>query len=233
MKPKILIASPTYDHEAYCLDRFVKGLKRLTYKNADILIVDNSKGNKYFDLWKTVKIPGRKITVLKDEHTDTRLSRIITSRNIIRQYALDNNHDYLFSIDSDMTTPKDAIEQLIRTDADIASGVYLCNQKIGDEHHVQPAIFRPNDDGSVITVTTKEVMPNKLMAVAVCGLGCILVRKKVLEDVEFRSFYESKTGGEDVAFCVDARKKGHKIIANTAVKCAHMGKKYVHIFGKE
>jgi len=37
-----------------------------------------------------------------------------------------------------------------------------------------------------------------------------------------RTFNNSQTGGEDMAFYVDARAKGFKTMANTFVKCLHM-----------
>ncbi|MFC1753527.1 glycosyltransferase family 2 protein [Thermoproteota archaeon] len=219
---KILIGIPTYWKEEHCLKEFIEGLGKLTYE-ADILIVDNTDNDFYFDKLKTLKMKDRKLTILKDQYSDTRISRIISSRNMIRDHFLKSKYDYLFSLDSDILPPPDAIQKLIRADSDIASGVYLCRQVIEGQHHIQPVIYRPNDDGSVITVTKDEVTPNKLMAIAVCGMGCCLIKKEVMEKIEFRPFSQSKTGGEDVAFCTDARKNGFKIVANTEVKCDHMG----------
>ena len=59
--PKILVGGPVSDHHDYCFDSFVKSLKSLSYQNFDILLVDNSKDNNFFnkikDLFPTIKIP--------------------------------------------------------------------------------------------------------------------------------------------------------------------------------
>ncbi|MBU0461105.1 MAG: glycosyltransferase family 2 protein [Nanoarchaeota archaeon] len=223
MRPRVLVGCPTYKKQEYCLSQLVEALSSLTYPELDILFVDNSEGNEYLERLKKIKIPNRKVEVIKDTYSDIRISRIISSRNIVRDHFLKGNYDYLFFLDTDIIPPKDAIEQLIRADTDIASGVYLCRQKIEGEHHVQPVIYKPHGEDSVMTVTKEEVIPNKLMAIAVCGMGCCLIRRTVLAEIKFRPFSQSKTGGEDVAFCTDARQKGLKIIANTEVKCEHMG----------
>ena len=53
-----------------------------------------------------------------------------------------------------------------------------------------------------------------------CGLGCVLIKKNVLEKVEFRHDKE-KSPWDDVWFCEDSRKEGFKVYVDTSVKCKH------------
>ena len=46
---KILIGCPTSAHKKYCLKEYINSIKSLTYKNFDVLIVDNSENDKYFN----------------------------------------------------------------------------------------------------------------------------------------------------------------------------------------
>ena len=48
MRPKILVGCPTSHHKDYCLTEYMAGLKKLTYPNKKILIVENSKNDEYF-----------------------------------------------------------------------------------------------------------------------------------------------------------------------------------------
>ena len=82
--PKILVASPTYEGMGYCDQQFINSLKSLDYPDYDILLVDNSEDNEYFD--KLNKIQG--IKVLRDESDErNKMLRLVNSRNKIIDYA--------------------------------------------------------------------------------------------------------------------------------------------------
>ena len=88
--PKVLIASPVYEGMDYCLYNFIDNLKNFSYSNYKILIVDNSKSKKFFR--KIKEIP--KIKVLYDETSEEKnILRLISSRNKIIDYALENDFD--------------------------------------------------------------------------------------------------------------------------------------------
>ena len=91
--PKILVGGPVSDHHDYCFDSFVKSLKSLSYQNFDILLVDNSKDNNFFnkikDLFPTIKIP----------YNEEVKIRLPMSRNVLRDKVLNENYDYLFCLD--------------------------------------------------------------------------------------------------------------------------------------
>ena len=212
MQPKILIGCPTYQGQAFCLDRFLEGLQKLK-GDFDVLFVDNSEYPGYFETLQQVKVEGHKVVVLRDEPKDSgdsRIARIISSRNGCREYFLKNNYDYLFFLDTDMISPPDAISQLLVVDADIASGNYLCRQDINGKLLVLPALYKHHGN-QLATLTMEEAKQDKLIDIAVCGLGCCLIKRQVLEKIAFRPFAQSKTGGEDVAFCVDAQKERFSI----------------------
>ena len=56
-----------------------------------------------------------------------------------------------------------------------------------------------------------------------CGIGCMLIHRSVLEKLEFRENLEG--GFDDVTFCNDVRNKLNlKIYLDTSVKCIHLVK---------
>ena len=49
MNPKVLVGAPVCDLYEYCFDEFLDTIKGLNYDNYDILLVDNSKDDKFFN----------------------------------------------------------------------------------------------------------------------------------------------------------------------------------------
>ena len=56
MKPRVLCCCPTYFGKDYIFDRYIDRVKSFTYPNYDILIVDTSKDDSYFEKLKTYNI---------------------------------------------------------------------------------------------------------------------------------------------------------------------------------
>ena len=52
MNPKVLVGAPVCDLYEYCFDEFLDAIIGLNYDNYDILLVDNSKDDKYFNYIK-------------------------------------------------------------------------------------------------------------------------------------------------------------------------------------
>ena len=124
--PKILIGCVTHEKHSPLLDKFLKSLDEINYKNKDILFVDNSEGKNYFELLKekgfnvlkesarfNVLKESARFNVLKDNPKENRILNIISGRNIIREYFLDKNYDYLFFLDTDVIVPKDIFQKLL------------------------------------------------------------------------------------------------------------------------
>jgi len=232
MRSKILIGCPTYAGKEYCHERFLEGLKNISYSPADLLFVDNSEGEEYFHKLKKIELPGRNITVLKDNITGPPISKIISSRNRVRDHFLSGDYEYLFFLDTDIVAPGNAIERLLLLDSAIASGAYLGRVTYQGQSHLIPVFFRYHNDGQIRTFALEEVLTGTVINVYVCGLGCCLIKKAVLEQVGFRKFGKTASGGEDVAFCLDAQNKGFTIKADTSVRCKHMGRNEVLVFPK-
>jgi len=233
MSKKVLVGCPTYSGQEYCLDRFLAGLDAISYDSVEVVFVDNSDDDMYLKRLKDIKMAGKKITVLKDAISDTRISRIISSRNRVRDHFLKGDYSHLLFLDTDIIAPCDVIERLLALDTDVASGVYLGRVVIDGKLHLIPILYRHHDGGRVRTVTMTEAMNDDIFDISVCGLGCCLVRKTVVEKIRFRRFGNTSDSGEDTAFCLDVQGNGFEIKADTSVKCAHMGKNEVLVFPKK
>lgn len=139
-------------------------------------------------------------------------------RNLIASWAV--KYDYLFSVDSDISFPKDTLVKLLSHNTDIVSGLYI--QRIPGQHNLE--LYRNG-----INVKYEDVKHQQLVEVDSCGFGCVLIKSDVVSSVEYPQFvYKSAidhnyTVSEDTYFCLKAREKGFKVFADTSVLCEHHG----------
>ena len=210
--PKVLLGGPVSDHHDYCFEEFVKAVKELTYPNLNIFFVDNSKTEDFYKKiskhFPTVRIP----------YNENVKVRLVESRNLAREKVLKEGYEYLFCLDQDVIPPKDVIERLINYNKDIVSGVYFV---YNDENVLVPLIYKKVKKDEVRNLTFEEIKEPNLITVDACGLGCVLISRKVLEKISFR-YDPSKEAFDDMWFSLDAVKNGFKIYCDTSVKCKHL-----------
>ncbi len=207
---KILLGCPTSEHKSYCLDKYVEVIKRL---NCDILLVDNSESEEYFN-----KIKSLGINIIKDKYYEKARERIINSRNLLKKYCLEKGYDYLFSLEQDVIPPIDIIERLLKHNKKIVGAVYY---KLEDENTLSPVAWIHHKGTLARRLNYSETIEPKLIEVITCGLGCILIHKDVLEKINFR-YDTNKKSFDDVWFGVDARENGFKVYLDTSIKCKHL-----------
>lgn len=252
--PKVLVGCPVSGYHAYCTPEYLAALKNLTYPNYDILLVDNSATDNFYQTLVKQNIP-----VVRScyEHKDVK-KKIACSRNILREKVLEEKYDYFFSLEQDVIPPPDVIEQLLQRQKPIVSGVYYNYYPIGDGsrtalfpvlyrwlteeeqqemrnkqdilQQVNPALLKDlkknNFDFSKIRVklTPEDVETQKLMTIKQCGLGCVLIAREVLEKITFR-IDEQENTFDDPLFCEDALRHGYELWVDTAIKCKHLVRK--------
>lgn len=216
--PKILVGCPTHEVKEYCLELYAKAAKSLTYKNFDVLLVDNSPTDEYLE-----KIKSLGLDAIKGPSFETAIKRIVASRNLLRKYFLENKYDYLLSLEQDVLPPPDAIERLVQHNKKIISGVYFNEQKnFAGEVKPLAMLWSEIKDKTGIHLSEEFVFDRPgLHEVAACGLGCVLISRDVLEKIEFRAGKTLGEGWDDMFFCRDAKAQGHKIFADTNVFCQH------------
>ena len=217
MNKKVLVGCPTSFHKEYCLKDYTDAVKGLTYKNHDVLLVDNSKDDSYFKKLKSLGLP-----VVKGPWHEESKERIITSRNILRKKVLDENYDFFLSLEQDVIPPTDIIERFLQHKKRVVTGIYFnyISTKKGAE--LAPVIW------SKINMEREEryfIKPSELnrglKKVAMSGLGCILIHKSVLEKIKFR--YEKQYPSfDDIFFGLDCMENKINIYADTNIICKHL-----------
>jgi GT2 family glycosyltransferase len=214
--PRVLVGCPTSDHKAYCLDEYAKAIKQLTYKNHDVLLVDNSETEEYVEWLKQLKIP-----VIKDTYFERARERIVHSRNILRETVLEKGYNYFLSLEQDVLPPKDVIEQLLSHGKKVVTGVYFTQYTVQSKPLLRPLLWTTvPGKKELVFVAEKNLEKPALLKIKASGLGCMLIHRSVLEKISFR-LHEPKVY-DDMAFCHDLAQKGIDLYVDTSVKCKHL-----------
>jgi FkbM family methyltransferase len=144
-------------------------------------------------------------------------------RNLIADWA--KGYDYLFSVDSDIVLPKDALSKMIAANKDIISGLYI--QRFTDRHVLE--IYHSIPGGGMTHTPYEWIEGRGVVPIAGCGFGCVLVKSEVIRAISYPHFvYKSAltmrdTVSEDTFFCKKARDHGFEIFADTSIICEHIG----------
>ena len=249
-EPKVLIGAPVFDGGAYATKAYLAGINTLAYKNAEYLLVDNSKTDSFYkDLKK------QKVNIIRKFHDlKTPRERLVSGRNLLAKKVIEEGYDYFLSLEQDVIPPKDIIEKLMLHKKEIVSAVYYnCFKNSRGVKILQPILYRRtteqekkgilqnidrfrqvnpqtykfleennfNFDKLQKQLSQKEVLNKGLIEVSACGLGCVLIHRNILEKEKFKVNKDTESL-DDVLFCNDVGKLNVKIYADTSIICRHM-----------
>jgi len=152
-------------------------------------------------------------------------SLVYDSRDFIAAEAVNKGYDYVLYADSDMIFTADDVKKLVDRNVDICSGLYISRH--GEDKNVvyEKIITRrrfPERKPELIVDNTSSGFG----VVAACGFGFCLIKTSVLKSMfkRYKSLFEPFNGvGEDIAFCLRAKKCGYKIHVDREVKLGHIG----------
>lgn len=223
--PKVLIGCPTYESYSYCVKEYLDAVRALTYPKYDLLLVDNSETEVFAE-----EIRKKGVRVIHIPWNEDVKKRIEISRNIIREEVLKGEYDYFLSLEQDVIPPKNIIEKLMGRNADVAAGIYYYpakvnirnkrNEIIKTKEVMIPLVARPHPENQelMLPCSDVEVEGEKVFTIRGCGLGCVLIARKVLEKITFRF-----VGRDDAQnFSNDCWENKYTMVADTSVKCMHL-----------
>lgn len=154
------------------------------------------------------------------------------ARNEAVWEAVAHKATHLMFIDSDMSFPSNGVDHLIEQEKDIIGGLYYGRLL------PKPMAFHQNQDKTVVNLDPEKEKGN--VEVDFVGTGFMLINMKVFQFLEppfFKITYDgaefgmtenNKTSpafGEDVYFCLKAKKHGFKVWCNTDLDLGHIGPK--------
>lgn len=150
---------------------------------------------------------------------------VYDARDMIARFAVEKDYDYILFVDSDMVFDAECLNKLLEHDADIVTGLYITRR--GEEKnvaytHVITGRRWPKRDAKLIHDTKSTGYGE----IAACGFGFCLIKTEVVKSMakRYKSLFEPfKCVGEDIAFCLRARRCGYKIFIDRDVKLGHIG----------
>jgi len=227
---KVLVGCPISSYKKEVMHYYLKGLQSLTYEQKEIVLIDNSPDEELFNSLKKEK----RLTVEKSIHLQGIRDMIIRDRNRLREIALKGNFDYFLSLEQDIVPPPDIIERLLENGKDVCSAVYFCykerilrgpNQKVLKRFDLTPISYNWLDpEIKEVKLTRRmsfnEAFPSRLQQIQLCGVGCMLIGRKVLEKIKFR-YEKDGTGFDDIFFGLDCQDNGFEIWLDSRIVCMH------------
>lgn len=141
---------------------------------------------------------------------------VYLSRNALALDAIGYGYTHVLWLDTDMVFAPDAFEKLSEHGKDIVSGVYQSRHE-----PIRSALFE-----RLKPAQTVRKYPDGLFDVEGCGFGIVLTSTKALRDVyrHFGTLFQPIDGfGEDLSFCINARKAGYEIYCDPNVTAGHIG----------
>jgi FkbM family methyltransferase len=150
-------------------------------------------------------------------------------RNLVAEWA--KNYDYLLSVDSDITLPKDALVKMLDADKDIISGLYI--QRIQDTHTLE--VYMDTPGGGCTNIPYELIKDRGVVEIAACGMGAALIKGEVFRRMSYPHFHytsaldHKNTVSEDVYFCMKARGIGFTVWADASIQCDHKGTHFYRV----
>jgi hypothetical protein len=184
---------------------------------------------------KTPKIYGRSLTSIfrlewdrplpmvfgrEDNPRTTHYWNLADKHNEARRMALEGGFDALFFVESDMILPPHALRKLAKLDTDVAYGLY-CNRHGWRQWLAFTYIDRT---GSVSLSRDKEKARaywGKPIDTMGAGMGCTLIHRRVLEEIEFRVPPKGDVA-DDWLFSLGCIEKGFRQTHHLGVVCGHI-----------
>lgn len=227
-KAKILIGVPTYKGKNYCLNEFIEGLWLLNTDGFDVrfLIVDNTSdgGANARMIAEFSGFPTKWLDPTKCTYVNQRLEM---SHDFLRQAALAMKADYLLHVESDLVLPPNTLHELYLTNEPIVSACYGLNTgaaRYPTPHHGEDMLKAHMARGRVMLAPTlmwRQFLKAGKQEVSLAGLGVMLINRRVLEQVPFRS-EEKSDFAPDSFWSVDVYSHGYKIWVNNNIMAYHM-----------
>lgn len=142
-----------------------------------------------------------------------------------RQTFLAGSWDGMLVIESDIVPPADALQKLAALDADCAYGVYTFRggQNIINVWERYPG--NPRNEGESLSIHPQKLAEARRRGVVRMsggGLGCVLIKRHVLEATPFRLGDGLRGGFCDTYFNRDVMRQGLMQMADMSVECGHV-----------
>jgi len=227
--PKILIFTVTYEGKDYILDEFLKHTQAIKYPNFKHIFIDNSEKPDYF-----AKLTGLGLNAYRVQRGNNSREAIARAQNFARKMAIEENYDYILSLESDILVPPDIVWLLLRHSKPVVSALYMLGIK--KEGLSIPCITIPEwreDIGAwgsrlLNLEEFKDYLHKGLKQVQAAGMGCCLMHKSTFLTTGFT--YDPRfTGHSDIYFFNQMFERKIPVFVDTDILCAHENSNWLDV----
>lgn len=249
-KQRILVGSPIYQ-KPEILEMFLASLKNLVSLSIsiDFMFVDDNVNEESSQILSAFKRDGSSVFTVRGKEEGEYLCneeshswnsdlmlKVANYKNSIIRYAIKNDYDYLFFVDSDLIVHPNLIEHLKTLNKDIVSEIFWSQWH--DDKPFEPNVWLfdeydlvPKTPGEEITEKEKQIRKAKFLnqlkipgVYEVGGLGaCTLIsRNALLKKVNFAPIKNLTIWGEDRFFCIRAAVMGIGLFVDTHYPAYHI-----------
>lgn len=177
-----------------------------------------------------VQTVGSLLKMCKDGDVNVLLvegSLVYDSRDYIAKVALKEGYDYVLYVDSDMIFERADLDSLLAHHVGICSGLYKTRHG-EDRNVIYSEVIKRRRFPYRASKLIHDPITSGFGKVEGCGFGFVLVKTSVLKTMfkYYKSLFEPFAGvGEDIAFCLRARRCGYYTFADRDVRIGHIGEK--------
>ena len=231
-----MLGSAVNEHKGYILDKWIERVKELSYPELDIILVDNTRSDRYTERIRRY-IEGTPIRIVKDVWCSDFRGRMVTSHNKIREEFLKSKADYLFILDQDVIPQKDIIERLVSHGKDVVVGLYKLYLDTGQTDAEKSALnccWRTRGELKNGIVRTKWLEDELLNTGLIewdggFATGSVLLSRRVMEDTVFR--HEGHL--QDSIFWKDVANRGYTVYVDTDIMSEHYPSSWYALLQKD
>lgn len=150
------------------------------------------------------------------------------SRSALGWEAAQNGAEYFLWLDDDMVPPSRILERLLAHDKPMVSAAYFSRSHAANtgEGQYPMCAFNMLDERTGKPFDPPPLEPRGLKEVQIVGFGCLLMKRRVWDDVWRMSggspFRTDANMTEDVYFLNFARKAGHSVWLDTSLVAGHL-----------
>jgi len=224
---KVLIGIGTCDRFAYCEEHVLNAVFNQSYKNFDVLIIDNSAATKYSTLLQA-KYPSVTVKHLTKRPAFYR-DALGQSRKAVVDYTIAKGYEYLFFLDADFIIKQNTLKRLISHNVDFVSTVvgymhHHLNETTCfiEDHNPNVRSKIPGMPGVKALLYSEVDFLPELSEIVFCGLSCALIKAKFLIGTNFYVSHLNQSFLEDVIFIRDIKRKGARIWLDRTLKPMHL-----------
>ena len=158
---------------------------------------------------------------LTDGDDEGRWENLLRKLNQAREMALDGGYDALLTVESDIIVPPDALEKMASVNTDVVYGLFVL--RFPPYHWNVATKMRPRGEIHLLSadpVAAREAW-GKVIPCEGHGQGICLIRRDVLEEIEFRN-PQPALRAQDWYFSFDCQRLGFAQMAHLGVVCGHI-----------